>query len=108
MSCDSFNPFANKPLFLCVCSTSLENIVERGEIAHNEQFLLFSQSALPLKELCAIFITLRIVFCKAFQIGRVLNLMSREVLTHYHTMTHFDTLKIYSCGKHCDKRRNCL
>ena len=21
---------------------------------------------------------------------------------------HFDTLKIYSCGKHCEKRRNCL
>ena len=29
-------------------------------------------------------------------------------LTHYHTMLHFDTLKIYSCGKHCEKRRNCL
>ena len=21
---------------------------------------------------------------------------------------HFDTIKIYSCGKHCEKRRNCL
>ena len=29
-------------------------------------------------------------------------------LTHYHTMPHFDALKIYSCGKHCEKRRNCL
>ena len=29
-------------------------------------------------------------------------------LTHYHTMPHFDTLKIYRCGKHCEKRRNCL
>ena len=29
-------------------------------------------------------------------------------LTHYHTMLHFDALKIYSCGKHCEKRRNCL
>ena len=29
-------------------------------------------------------------------------------LTHYHTMPHSDTLKIYSCGKHCEKRRNCL
>ena len=27
-------------------------------------------------------------------------------LTHYHTMPHFDTLKIYSCGKHHEKRRN--
>ena len=23
-------------------------------------------------------------------------------------MPHFDSLKIYSCGKHCEKRRNCL
>ena len=30
------------------------------------------------------------------------------LLAHYHTLPHFDTLKIYSCGKHCEKRRNCL
>ena len=29
-------------------------------------------------------------------------------LTHYHTMPPFDALKTYSCGKHCEKRRNCL
>ena len=29
-------------------------------------------------------------------------------LTNYHIMLHFDALKIYSCGKHCEKRRNCL
>ena len=29
-------------------------------------------------------------------------------LTSYCTMPHFDTQKIYSCGKHCEKRRNCL
>ena len=23
-------------------------------------------------------------------------------------MPHLDALKIYSCGKHCEKRRNCL
>ena len=23
-------------------------------------------------------------------------------------MPHFDALKIYSCGKHCEKRRHCL
>ena len=27
-------------------------------------------------------------------------------LTHYHTIPHSDTLKIYSCGKHCEKKRN--
>ena len=30
------------------------------------------------------------------------------LLTHYHTMLHFDALKIYSCRKHCEKRRNCV
>ena len=25
-------------------------------------------------------------------------------LTHYHTISHFDALKIYSCEKHCKKR----
>ena len=29
-------------------------------------------------------------------------------LTHYHTMSNIDALKLYSCGKHCGKRRNCL
>ena len=28
--------------------------------------------------------------------------------THYHTMPHFDALKIYSFGKHCETRAaNC-
>ena len=30
------------------------------------------------------------------------------MLTHYHTVAHFDALKIYSCRKRCEKRRNCL
>ena len=29
-------------------------------------------------------------------------------LNHYHTMPHFEAIKIYSCGKHCEKRKNCL
>ena len=29
-------------------------------------------------------------------------------LTLYRTILHFDTLKIYSCRKHCEKRRKCL
>ena len=32
----------------------------------------------------------------------------QRAITHYHTMPHFDALKIYSYGKHCEKRRNCL
>ena len=43
-----FNPFPNKPCFLCVCSTNLlKNTVGKGEIARNEQFLLFPQCFLP-------------------------------------------------------------
>ena len=38
----------------------------------------------------------------------VFNVQSIFYLTHYHTMPHFDALKIYSCGKLCKKRRNCL
>ena len=38
-----FNPFPNKPWFLCVCSTSLMKTVGKGEIARDEQFLLFPQ-----------------------------------------------------------------
>ena len=39
-----FNPFPNKPCILRVCSTSLfENAVGKGEVAQNEQFLLFPQ-----------------------------------------------------------------
>ena len=29
-------------------------------------------------------------------------------LTHYQRIPHFDALKIYSCGIHCEKRRNYL
>ena len=30
------------------------------------------------------------------------------LLTHYHTMLHFNTFQICSCGKHDKKRRKCL
>ena len=42
------NPFPNKPWFLLVCSTSLENTVGKGEIARYEQFLLCPQCFLPV------------------------------------------------------------
>ena len=29
-------------------------------------------------------------------------------LTHYHTMPHFDALKLYSCGKECEKKEKLL
>ena len=45
-----FNPFQNKPLFLFVCSTSLENTGGKGETARNEQFLCFPQCFIPPSE----------------------------------------------------------
>ena len=38
----------------------------------------------------------------------VLTFYLKCTLTHYHTIPHFDALKMYSCRKHCEKRRNCL
>ena len=51
-------PLGNKPF---------ENTVGKGEIARNEQFLLFPQ----FRELSAIYIKFEIVICKLFQFGRV-------------------------------------
>ena len=44
------NPSPNKPWFLHVCSMykSFENTVGKGEIARDEQFLLFPQCFLPI------------------------------------------------------------
>ena len=39
----TFNPFPNKSLFLHVCSTRHLKTLGKGEIARNEQFLLFPQ-----------------------------------------------------------------
>ena len=45
----TINSFPNKPLSLRSCSTSFfEKTVGKGEIARNEQFLLFPQSFLPV------------------------------------------------------------
>ena len=65
------NPFPSKPWFLRVCRRSLfENTVGKGEIARNEQFLLFHGVFYPLEERSAIFIKFEIVVCKLFQFGR--------------------------------------
>ena len=41
-------------------------------------------------------------------VGYKYPLVSLNDLTHYHTMTHFDALKMYSCGKHCEKKEKLL
>ena len=47
---NGFNPFTNKPWFLRACSKSLlkKKTVGKGEIARNEQFLLFPRCFLPI------------------------------------------------------------
>ena len=61
-------------IFTCLQYMSFENTVEKGEIARNEQFLLFPQCFLPFGELSAIFIKVKIVVCKLFYFGKVYNL----------------------------------
>ena len=54
---------------------SYENTVGKGEIARNEQFLLFPQRFLTrLENFPQIFNMYKIVVCKLFQFGRIQNL----------------------------------
>ena len=53
--------------FTCLQYKSFENAVGKGEIAHYEQFLLFSQCFLPVWITSAIFIKFEIVVCKLYQ-----------------------------------------
>ena len=63
------------PRFYVSAVQVFENTVGKGEIARNEQFLLFPQCFLHfLRDLSAMFIKLRIVVCKLLQFGRVQNL----------------------------------
>ena len=77
-------------MMFSVCDR-LENIFGKGENAGYQHLLLFSQ---------------------CFQKPSLPGLWKPWIvwlgLTHYHTILHFDALKIYSCGEHCEKRRNCL
>ena len=67
--------FPEKPWFLRICSTkSFENTVGKGEIARNEQFLLFPQCFYLFEELSVIYIKFENDVCKLFQFGRVYNM----------------------------------
>ena len=52
---DDFNPL-QVLVFICLQHKSFENTEGKGEIAHNEQFLLFLQHFSPFGELSAIVI----------------------------------------------------
>ena len=50
---------------------AFENTVGKGEIARNEQFLLFPQCFLPVWITFCHFIKFEIVVCRLFQFGKV-------------------------------------
>ena len=119
---------------MCLYYNTSENTVGKGEIAHNEQFLLFPQCFLPswrafchfhqikncrLQTLsvwksCKFVVWERVkdkstnrsedIVAKGECIIYVISFASymilyiNNVLTRYHTIQHFDALKIYSCG----------
>ena len=68
----TFNPFPNKPWFLCVCSTSLlKTLREKEKLLITSNFF-FSHSVFYLfGKLSSIFIKYKIVVCKLFQFRRV-------------------------------------
>ena len=130
------NPFPNKPWFLRVCSTSLLKTLRVKEKLL-KQFLLFPQCFLPFWRTLSFSTNSKLSSAHALNLekskislfGKGLNdictmkgpvaaknkdneshqaTFINLVLTHYLTMPHFDTLRIYSCGKNYEKRRNCL
>ena len=55
---------------MCLQCKSFENTLGKGEIARNEQFLLFPQCFLPIwRTYCHFFFKFEIVDCKLFQFG---------------------------------------
>ena len=70
-----FNPFPNKPRFLCVCTTSLlKSLWETEKLLVTSNFSFSPSVFYPFREFSAIFIKFEIVVCKLFQFGNVNNL----------------------------------
>ena len=62
-----FNPFPNKPLFLCVCSTRLlKTLWEKEKLFVTSNFSFSHRVFYPFLELTPIFIKFKIVLCKLF------------------------------------------
>ena len=64
-----FIPFPKQALIFMY--KSFENTVGKGEIARNEQFLLFPQCFLPVMRTLGNFHKFKIVVCKLFHFGTV-------------------------------------
>ena len=72
-------------------SKRVENTVAKGEMLVTSNFSFFHS-----------------VFKRLVSQERQKVLLCGNGLTHYHTMPHFDALKIREPWKKCEKRRNCL
>ena len=59
------------PSFMCLQYKSYENIVGKGEISRNEQFLLFPQCFLLVWRTYFYYIKFKIVICKLSHFERV-------------------------------------
>ena len=103
---------------------SFENTIGKGQIAHNERFLLFPVFSTHLEN-STIFIKFELVICKLFQFGNVKNLSFGNGLTLSQTANFrlFQTKRVlqttisnvmkmaesFQTGrKYYGKRRNCL
>ena len=90
---------------MCLKFKSFENNVGKGEIACNEQFLLFPQCFLSLWRTFLRSKNIKFVICNLFNFGRVQNLplgmqvklqenfhitFSNNILLHYHTVLRFN------------------
>ena len=102
------NPFPNKPWFLCVCCESFENTAGNGEIARNEQFLLFPQCFLPVwRTFCHLH---QIQNCRlqTLTVWKSQNLVVWQRVkssTLYSMNTHFDASTTDSFWKRCGKKK---
>ena len=86
---------------------ALENIVGKEEIGRNKQFLLFPQRFPTQSENCSPFVNiLDIISLFAAELEKPKIGISGKGINLLPCNTDFDALKIYSCGKHCEKRRN--
>ena len=62
---------------------SFENTVEKGEIARNEQFLLFQQFFTRFESILSLSSNFKLSSSNRFELGRVLNLASAKGLIYF-------------------------
>ena len=67
--CPSVYKILENPVFTCLQYKSLENTVGKGEIAHNEQFLLSPQCSLPVWR------TFLVAYCGILKIAVAVNII---------------------------------